>query len=116
MNLPTDFHNSIQRVFYDKSIQLLDTQTSTDDEGFAQTGYKVLGEFKGNVRFDSLDKLQLDYGLADKIDLSITTNQAVKDGQVLQYNGLAYEVSRAIQFDSHYLLVCKLCSRSKSTT
>ena len=98
---------AIAKAFYDKEIHLLEKRTVMDAEGGVSTnGYAVKGAFKGNVSFSSCEKIQEDYGLDYKVNVSITTDYgAVKLDDIMSYNGVLYEVKGIYPKDSHRLVL-----------
>lgn len=109
MELPEDFKNIIANTFYDKTLIIYSTESVKDDEGFATSEATTTNTYiLGNVRFDKLDKVALDYGITDKIDMTVTTNDVIDAGTILGYGNNKYKVLRSIPFDSHYLLIASL--------
>lgn len=106
MKITQDFKNAIKATFYDKTVDVLSSEDVTDSEGWAtQSVGESVSTFNGNVRFDNLEKLQEDFGLIDKIDIAITTDEVVDVGSIIQYGGRKFKLTKAFPFDSHYLLV-----------
>lgn len=97
----------IAKAFYDKDIHLMDKSVETDAEGGVKTkGYSVIDSFKGNVNFSNCEKIQQEYGLDYKIDVSITTDYTgVTKENILSYNKVLYEVKGIYINDSHILIV-----------
>lgn len=97
----------IAKAFYDKDIYLLNRSTERDSEGGVKTkGYTVVDDFKGNVNFSNCEKIQEEYGLDYKINISITTDYtAVKKTDILSYDKVLYEVKGIYPKDSHVLIV-----------
>ncbi|MBR5593902.1 MAG: hypothetical protein IKW46_07515 [Bacteroidaceae bacterium] len=95
------------KAFYDKEIHLMDMRTETDAEGGVKTtGYSVGKAFKGNVNFSNCEKIQEDYGLDYKVNITITTNDnAVKLADILAYDGVLYEVKGIYRRDSHNVIL-----------
>lgn len=108
MNLPTDFKNKISEKFFDKSFSIYTSTEEVDSEGFSRMSVEETETtFMGNVRFDSMDKIQKDYGLDDEIQMAITTHTDIEAGTIIGYNDRTYKVIRGITFDSHYLLLAQ---------
>ena len=107
MFIPKTMQTAIAKAFYDKEIHLLDQRTETDAEGGVKTtGYAVKNAFKGNVNFSNCEKIQEDYGLDYKVNVSITTNyDGVKLDDVLSFDGVLYEVKGVYPKDSHRLIL-----------
>ena len=97
----------IAKEFYDKEIHLMDRSTETDAEGHVKTkGYIVKDTFKGNVNFSNCEKIQEDYGLDYKVNISITTNHiGLKKTDIISYNKVLYEVKGIYVRDSHLLVL-----------
>ena len=97
----------IAKAFYDKDIHLMNKSVEQDAEGGVKTkGYSVQESFKGNVNFSNCEKIQEEYGLDYKINISITTdNTELKKDDILSYNQVLYEVKGIYPKDSHVLIV-----------
>lgn len=105
MRIPNSFKSKIKDTFYDKSIKLLNSEETVDDEGWGDTSSLTeIKTFLGNVRFDNLAQLQEDYGFKENIDIVITTDEDVSLGDILEYEGIEYRVNGAIPYDSHNLI------------
>lgn len=116
MKIPDSFKNKIANTFYDKELTLYSVQSLVDDEGFARDdAIQVSSTFKGNVRFDKLDRIQQDFGLQETIDMVVTTNDDIPENSVIGYLGKAYKAMRVIKYDSHNYIIAKIWS-SKSPT
>ena len=103
MFIPQTMKTVIAKTFYDKEIHLMDKRTETDAEGGVKTlGYSVKDTFKGNVNFSNCEKIQEDYGLDYKVNVSITTDYTwLTERDILQYDGVLYEVKGIYTRDSH---------------
>ena len=82
-----------------------------DDEGGVIYDTPVpLSKFKGNVNYNNCGKIQEEYGLDYKIDMTITTttdiNVSIND--VVSYQGKLYTVRDLYKRDSHLMLVAQL--------
>ena len=87
----------------------------TDEEGWADAlSTTEIKTFVGNVRFDNLAQLQEDFGLDEKIDIVITTDETVELGNILEYEGIVYRVTSAIPYDSHNLITAIKWESSQS--
>ena len=97
----------IAKAFYDKEVYLIDKRTEMDAEGGVTTkGYTVKESFKGNVNFSNCEKIQEDYGLDYKIDVSLTTDYTgLKKDDIFAYNKLLYTVKGIYPRDSHSLIL-----------
>ena len=98
---------AIAKTFYDKEIHLMNRSTETDSEGGVKTkGYTVADSFKGNVNFSNCEKIQEEYGLDYKVNISISTDYTgVKTDDILSYDKVLYEVKGIYIKDSHVLIV-----------
>ena len=107
MFIPQTMKTAIAKTFYDKEIHLMDKRTEKDAEGGVKTlGYTVKETFKGNVNFSNCEKIQEDYGLDYKVNVSITTDyKGLTERDILQYNGVLYEVKGLYTRDSHTLVL-----------
>ena len=107
MFIPQTMKTEIAKRFYDKEIHLMDKRTETDAEGGVITkGYTVKDVFNGNVNFSNCEKIQEDYGLDYKINISITTDYTeLKKDDILSYNEVLYEVKGIFIRDSHLLVL-----------
>lgn len=107
MFIPKTMKTAMAKAFYDKEIHLLDKRTETDAEGGVKTsGYTVRDAFKGNVNFSNCEKIQEDYGLDYKVNISITTDyDGVSINDILSYNTVLYEVKGLYTRDSHTLVL-----------
>ena len=95
------------KTFYDKDVHLLEKRIEMDAEGGVKTnGYSVRTKFKGNVNFSNCEKIQEDYGLDYKVNISITTDHNdVSINDILSYDTILYEVKGVYTRDSHTLVL-----------
>ena len=107
MFIPQTMKTAIAKTFYDKEIHLMDKRTEKDAEGGVKTlGYSVKETFKGNVNFSNCEKIQEDYGLDYKVNISITTDYTgVTKGDILGYGDDLFEVKGLYTRDSHTLIL-----------
>lgn len=105
MRIPANFKQTIKDVFYDKELALYTVSTSTDNEGFVSEELVASGTFLGNVQFSRLDQVREEYGLDQKIDVTITTDKEVSNNSIVEYAGKQYRIVKAIPYDTHYLLL-----------
>ena len=107
MFIPQSMKTAIAKTFYDKEIHLMNKSVDIDAEGGVKTtGYTVQENFNGNVNFSNCEKIQEEYGLDYKIDISITTDYTgLKTDSILSYNQVLYEVKGIYPLDSHVLIV-----------
>ena len=104
MLFPESAKKTIAQTFYDKTVEVLSSNTTLDEEGGAVRNAAIVAStFKGNVRFTNLAEIQESMGLTRKIDIAITcaTDTAVAVDDLLQYQGVKYVVVSAVPSDSH---------------
>lgn len=107
MFIPQTMKTAIAKTFYDKEIHLMDKRTEKDAEG----GVKTLSDtekqtFYGNVNFSNCEKIQEDYGLDYKVNISITTDfGAITKDDIFAFDGVLYEVKGVYPRDSHKLVL-----------
>lgn len=85
----------------------MDKSVEKDAEGGVKTkGYTVKNTFNGNVNFSNCQKIQEDYGLDYKVDITITTDYTgLTESDILRYGDDLYEVKGIYPRDSHTLVV-----------
>ena len=85
----------------------MDGRTELDAEGgVTTTGYTVKGSFKGNVNFSNCEKIQEEYGLDYKVNISITTDYtSLSKSDIIAYDTVLYEVKGIYPRDSHTLVL-----------
>ena len=107
MFIPRTMKTEIAKTFYDKEIHLMNMSTEIDAEGGVKTkGYTVGNVFKGNVNFSNCEKIQEEYGLDYKVNISITTDYTgLKISDIFAYNKVLYEVKGIYIRDSHTLVL-----------
>ena len=107
MFIPRAMKTEIAKTFYDKEIHLMNKSVEKDAEGGVTTkGYSVKDVFKGNVNFSNCEKVQEEYGLDYKINITITTDYTeLKKDDILAYNKVLYEVKGIYINDSHVLIL-----------
>lgn len=107
MYIPETMKTAIAKAFYDKEIHRMDKSVERDAEGGVITkGYTVKEIFKGNVNFSNCEKIQEDYGLDYKIDISITTDyKGLKKDDIIAYEKVLYSVKGIHARDSHTLVL-----------
>ena len=105
---PNEAKNAIANSFYDKTIEVLSSQTQLDAEGGIIRGTQsVTSTFRGNVRFVNLGELQAELGLVEAVDISITCNvdtPIAVDG-LFRYDNKIYKATSVIPADSHLTIV-----------
>lgn len=107
MYIPKTMTNKIAKVFYDKEVDVLMSNLSTDAEGgVIYKGYEVKDTFKGNVNISNCKKIQEEYGLDYNVDISITTNyNLINHNDLIRFNDQVYNVTDVLPNDSHILIV-----------
>jgi hypothetical protein len=117
LEVGNDFKNAIASVFYDKEITLYDLTIVQDADGSTRQEYIESGDtFLGNARFNNLERIRADYGIAEIIDIAITTQETIQNGAILGYDSKFFEVVKVIPFDSHNLIVGKQCLSASLTS
>ncbi len=116
MRIPNSFKTKIKDTFYDKAVIVLDKTSSVDDEGWAgEESTTEVGTILGNVRFDRLAEVQEEYGIDEQVDFTMTTDEDVDTGTIVEYEGIEYRVINSVPYDSHNLVIGTKWT-SKSTT
>ena len=107
MFIPTSMKKVIAKEFYDKEIHLMNKSVEKDAEGGVITkGYAVKDTFKGNVNFSNCEKVQEEYGLDYKINITISTDfEGLKKDDILAYDKVLYEIKGIYPKDSHVLVL-----------
>ena len=107
MFIPNTMKTELAKMFYDKDVYLLDKSVEKDAEGAVRTkGYTVKETFKGNVNFSNCEKIQEEYGLDYKVNISITTNYTgLSKDDIISYDKALYEVKGIYTRDSHTLVL-----------
>lgn len=107
MYIPKAMTKKISDIFYDKTISVLEQETSIDDEGgVTNKAVSTKDNFNGNVSFSNCKKIQEDYGLDYQIDVSITTDyNSLALNDMISYQGIVYNVTDILKSDSHNLIV-----------
>ena len=107
MFIPKSMKTAIAKTFYDKEIHLMNKSVEKDAEGGVKTkGYTVADSFNGNVNFSNCEKIQEEYGLDYKVNISITTDYTgLKISDIFAYNKVLYEVKGIYIRDSHVLVL-----------
>lgn len=118
MIIPTSFKEAIKSIFYDKEITLYSSSSVVSSSGYTRKGTLTeVGTFTGNVNYSKLAKVQEDYGIKDKIDVTITapTDTVISLDQVIGYSSKYYKVIELVPYDSHLYIIAQKWS-SKSLT
>lgn len=108
---PNEAKTAIADAFYDKTIEIISSETIRDEEGgIIRDAQTVSGSFKGNVRFNNLGEIQTELGLVESVDIAITcpTETMITVNNLFRYNGKAYQATGVIPSDSHLTIVGKL--------
>lgn len=111
MYIPKTMKKAIDKIFYDKFLEILEENTTKDNEGsIIVIDYKAIDNFRGNVNFNNCKKIQEEYGLKYEIDITITTNyQKLKINDFIKYKDITYNVTDVLESDSHFLILAKKC-------
>jgi len=111
MIVPNSFKKAIKDTFYDKVFDLYDVTTEPDTEGFVRKGEPAVktGSFMGNITFEGFDSIREEHGIDVEINAIVTTDEDISLEQVFAYGGIFYKVIRAIENDSHNLLIVQKC-------
>lgn len=108
MKIPNRFKEKIKSVFYDKTLKKYTVSEGVDSEGWGFVSENNNGlEFVGNVQFAKLEEIQKGYGVEYPIDITITTDERVENGEIVEYEGNKYKIVMSIRNDTHYLLLGK---------
>jgi hypothetical protein len=107
MTIPETFTNQIAKQFYDKSIITYTEAEVTEADGRVHKTVVSDSSFMGNVQFDRLGRFMEDYGLDEKVDISITTSTDtnIESGSIVGYGGRHYRVLQVQDADSHKLIL-----------
>ena len=111
MYIPEKMKKAISKNFYDKEISVVDIPTTHDEEGgIVYATPVVLSTFKGNANYNNCGKVQEEYGLDYKIDITITTSKdtVISINNTIEYGGRYYTVSDVFERDSHVMLVARI--------
>jgi hypothetical protein len=114
--IDNSFKEAIAKAFYDKEISVYEIETVQDYDGSTRREISESEDsILGNVRFNELTRVQESYGISEKIDVVISTQESVANGVVLGYGGKLFEVIKVLPFDSHNLVIGKQCRSEYST-
>ena len=108
MYIPKSMKKKIANTFYDKTIDVLSNDVTTDAEGgITYKGLASIDNFNGNVSFSNCKKIQEEYGFDYEIDISITasTDISISINDLIKYNNIIYNVTDILPSDSHILIV-----------
>ena len=107
---PNAAKKAIADSFYDKTIEVLSSETRLDDEGgVIRNSQSIKSSFKGNVRFNNLGELQSELGLSESIDICVTADNEASIGlnDLFTYLGVTYVATNVIPSDSHLTIIGK---------
>lgn len=109
MLFPETAKNAIAKIFYDKTVVILEKVEKIDKEGGVTKSFAEKSRFFANVRFNALGAIQTELGLTENIDVALTCAAEIsaKAGDVLEYDNAKYLVMDAVPYDSHKLIVGK---------
>jgi len=108
LELPTNFKSKIASTFYDKTISILGETVTTELDGAVnKTHDTVTSTFKGNCKLSNFKQVQEEYGLDHEINIIVTcgTDVTITTGILFEYNGVRYETTDVVAFDSHQMIV-----------
>ena len=108
MYIPKTMTKAITKNFYDKTVDVLTNEVTTDAEGGVNyKGLVTASSFNGNVSFSNCKKIQEEYGLDYEIDISITAdvNTSIAINDIIKYDNITYNVTDVLTSDSHILIV-----------
>ncbi len=111
MLFPDEAKQAIAKSFYDKTVEVLTSQDTIDEEGGVVKGsLTVKCTLQGNVQFTNLGRIQSELGLVNSIDICVTCradeNVAVND--LIRYGDKLYTATSVIPSDSHLTIVGNL--------
>lgn len=113
MQIPTDFKTGIENAFYDKTITIIGESIVTEADGANKKNPngEAIGTFTGNARLMNFKQVQKEYGLDYQIDIVVTcgVETSVVVGNIVEYNGVKYDVTDVLPFDSHKMIVGVKC-------
>lgn len=106
MNIPNSFKEKIKSVFYDKTVETCEISTATDAEGHVsrEVGDSI-SSFTCNVSYDRLDEVKEEYGIEEKIDIKISTQETISSETILKYEGEYFEIVKNIPYDAYNLIL-----------
>ena len=107
MNIPTSMINKIKEAFYDKTITVYQNETIKSGTGWTKRAKGEGEEIKANLNFSNFEQAQKDYGIADDIDMIVTTDEEVSETALIEYNNITYKILKLIVRDSHNYILCQ---------
>lgn len=111
MKIPQGFTKAIKDTFYDKELTEMAETTSENDFGERTVALTpTTNTILGNVRFSNLEEIRENYGIRERIDIAITTDEEVALGSIWGYRDRYYRIVQAIPNDSHNFLVGQIWS------
>lgn len=108
MKVPSKFKDIIKETFYDKTISIYSIGKPTyDDEGGAIDGEKTLVEdLQCNPQIQNVEKIRKEYGEDIEAEVVVTCDTTkAKLKNVVNYNGIEYEIVKVIPSDTHTTLL-----------
>lgn len=113
MKIPDSFKTQIKSTFYDKEIQKYKVESAVDDEGWVgNEQLQTDGSFYGNVRYENFSEILKELGIDIIADLLITTDEDIRLGSIVGFNGGYYRVVKVLKYDSHNLILCNVWQSS----
>lgn len=113
MLIPSNFTDAIAEAFYDKTVSVLGVVETTEADGAKhKTHGAPVGTFKGNARLMNFKSVQKEFGIDYQIDITITcdVSTTVVVGDIIEFNGVKYDVTDRLPFDSHSMIVGVKCN------
>ena len=111
MLFPDSAKKAIADSFYDKTVEVLTSQDTVDEEGGVVKGSLTTKcTLRGNVQFSNLGEMQTTLGLVNAIDICVTcgADENVSVNDLLRYDNKLYVATSVIPSDSHLTIVGNL--------
>lgn len=111
MLIPKSMKKIMAKTFYDRVIYIINAAVEHDEEGGIEYGEPIItGSFFGNVNYSNFGKIQEEYGLDYKIDITITTSPdaSISVNDTVLYDGKYYTVRDVFSRDSHKMIVATI--------
>ena len=99
------------KKFYDKLIYIINAAIEHNKEGGIEYGEPIItGSFFCNVNYSNFGKIQEEYGLDYKIDITITASPdtSISVNDTILYDGKYYTVRDVFSRDSHKIIVATI--------
>ena len=111
MLIPKSMKKMMAKKFYDKLIHIISAAIEHDEEGGIEYGEPIItGSFFGNVNYSNFGKIQEEYGLDYKIDITITASPdtSIRVNDTILYDGKYYTIRDVFARDSHKMIVATI--------